>query len=96
MSLEHSPAKSVRGYRPAKSVPRYRRTEASAYLKEVWGISRTPKTLAKLAVIGGGPLIEYDGRTPLYTGPNLDEYGRKALSPPVASTSERREQQADA
>ena len=64
MPLEHSPPKSVR---------RFRRVQASAYLKEVWGISRSPKTLAKLNVIGGGPLVEYDGRIPLYTEPNLDD-----------------------
>jgi hypothetical protein len=87
MSPEHSPAKLVR---------RYRRTEASTYLKDVWGISRTPKTLAKLNVIGGGPLVEYDGRIPLYTEPNLDDYARGVLSPPVANTSERREQLASA
>ena len=79
---------------PAKSVPRYRRPQASRYLLEVWGISRTPKTLAKEAVLGNGPVIEYDGRTPLYPEDGLDDFARSRLSPRVRSTSERRAQAA--
>jgi hypothetical protein len=71
-----------------KGVKRYRRIDAARYLNKVWGISRTPKTLAKLAVTGGGPKIEYDGRLPTYTEPSLDEFAESALSPPVGSTSE--------
>jgi len=74
---------------------RLRRDRASAYLKTVWGISRTPKTLAKEAVNGGGPTMEYDGRIPLYTTGNLDEYAEKVLSAPVKSTAELRMQKAD-
>ena len=72
----------------AKKVQRLRRHGASTYLLEVWGISRTKTTLAKLATLGGGPLIEYDGRIPLYTPPNLDKWAREQLSPPVRSTAE--------
>ncbi len=35
--------------------PRLSRVDASEYLKQRHGISRTSGTLAKLAVIGGGP-----------------------------------------
>lgn len=67
---------------------RLRRIEASTYLLENWGISRTPKTLAKLATIGGGPPMEYDGRLPLYTEEGLDAWARNRLSVPVSSTAE--------
>ena len=67
---------------------RLRRNEASAYLRDEWGISRTPKTLAKLATIGGGPPFEKDGRFPLYTPPMLDIWARSQLSPLVHSTAE--------
>ena len=80
MSLEHSPAKWVR---------RLRRNDASAYLKEVWDLDYCPKTLAKLACIGGGPEIEYAGRFPTHTEPALDSFAREKLSPPVRNTAER-------
>jgi hypothetical protein len=80
MSLEHSPAKNVR---------RHRRADASAYLKEKWGLFYSPRTLAKLACIGGGPLMEYAGRFPTYSEPNLDAFAIAKIGPPVRSTSER-------
>lgn len=80
MPIEYSPFR--------KGIKRYRRVDASLYLKELWGISRTPNTLAKLAVTGGGPEIEYDGRIPTYTEPSLDAFAESVLSPPVCSTAE--------
>ncbi len=71
-----------------KKTRRLRRKEASAYLRDEWGLSRTPKTLAKLATIGGGPPFEKDGRVPLYTPPVLDAWARSQLSPLVHSTAE--------
>ena len=72
----------------AQKVRRLNRRESSRYLKEKWGISRTPKTLAKLAVTGDGPTFQKDGRIPLSTEEMLDEFARKQLSPPVSSTAE--------
>ncbi len=72
----------------ASKLRRMRRSEASAYLYDKWGITRTPGTLAKLASTGGGPVLEYDGRIPLHTPEALDNWARAQLSPPVASTSE--------
>ena len=74
---------------PLPLKPRYRREEASLYLMQRHGISRTPGTLACLATKGGGPAMEYDGRTPLYTPAALDEWAAGKLSAPVRSTSER-------
>ena len=71
---------------------RLRRSDASVYLKEKHGIDRSPKTLAKDAVYGTGPLIEYAGRMPLYRVAFLDEFAAEFLSPPVRSTAERASQ----
>ena len=79
-----------------KKTRRLRRKEASTYLLREWGISRTPKTLAKLATIGGGPPFEKDGRFPLYTPPVLDTWARSQLSPLVHSTAELAQQKSAA
>lgn len=65
-----------------------RRAEASAYLLEKHGIQRKPATLAKLAVLGGGPTFRRAGRVPLYSAADLDEFAAKITSAPVQSTSE--------
>ncbi|MFC4271827.1 hypothetical protein GQF03_16305 [Sneathiella chungangensis] len=67
---------------------RLRRAEAAKYLFDTWGISRTPKTLAKLAVTGGGPPYQKDGRFPLYLKSDLDDWVISRLSPSVTSTAE--------
>ena len=41
--------------------PLLRRSEAAAYVKAVWGFPCATRTLAKLAVIGGGPTFRRDG-----------------------------------
>ena len=70
---------------------RFRRVEASAYLKAEWGLSYAPRTLAKLASISSeGPLMEYDGRRPLYPQDSLDEWAGRKIGPRVRSTSELR------
>jgi len=65
-----------------------RRKAASAYMHETHGVDRAPGTLAKLAVIGGGPVFRRAGRVPLYSTDDLDEWVASILSPPVRSTSE--------
>jgi hypothetical protein len=67
-----------------------RRKDASTYLREQWGVPRAPRTLAKLASIGGGPEMVYAGRIPLYSPESLDEYAIAQFSRPVRSTSEAR------
>ena len=71
-------------------VRRLRRIEASEYLKMEWGMSRTSKTLAKLAVVGGGPAFRKDGRLVLYEIDALDEWAREQLTESVRSTAELR------
>jgi hypothetical protein len=65
-----------------------RRKGASQYLEEKHGIVRAPSTLAKLAVVGGGPTFRRDGRIPLYRTDDLDDWAKSRLSAPMRSTSE--------
>ncbi len=72
-----------------------RRNEASIYLYENHGIRRAVGTLAKLAVVGGGPRFRVAGRIPLYAPDDLDAWAESILSPLVNSTSELREHRAE-
>jgi hypothetical protein len=65
-----------------------RRKAASDYLREAHGLERAPSTLAKLAVIGGGPIFRRAGRIPLYSPEDLDAWAESLLSAPMRSTSE--------
>jgi hypothetical protein len=65
-----------------------RRKAASEYLHEAHGIERAPSTLAKLAVIGGGPVFQRIGRIPLYAPDDLDAWVASKLSPRMRSTSD--------
>ncbi len=67
---------------------RLRRSEASAYLEERWGVAYKPSTLAKLACIGGGPRFEHFGRWPVYPVEELDKWADGRLSKLKASTSD--------
>ncbi len=67
---------------------RLRRAEAVIYLFETHGIQRAVGTLAKLAVVGGGPRFRVAGRTPLYETDDLDAWVDSILSPLVNNTSE--------
>jgi hypothetical protein len=64
-----------------------RRREAAQYLRDR-GIPRTEKTLAKEAVVGGGPVFRKFGKIVLYAPADLDQYVAAKLSKPVRSTSE--------
>jgi hypothetical protein len=70
---------------------RFRRNEASAYLKATWGIERKSSTLAKYASLGGGPKYEYVGRVPLYQQDQLDIWARSIFSPLCGSTTDKPE-----
>ncbi|MEQ1706208.1 MAG: hypothetical protein ABL867_09595 [Rickettsiales bacterium] len=65
-----------------------RRAEASKYLMEKWYTSRTPATLAKLAVTGGGPSFIHIGTIPYYPILELDAYVQSIMSPLKRSTSD--------
>ena len=71
------------------SSPKYlRRKPAAQYVREHWGLPCSPNTLAKLAVIGGGPIYRRVGRIPLYTIEDLDRYVEDKLGKQLRSTSE--------
>ena len=65
-----------------------RRAEAARHICDKWGYPCSPKTLAKYAVIGGGPVFRRAGRFPLYSTTDLDEWVASRLSPPMRSTSD--------
>jgi hypothetical protein len=65
-----------------------RRKGASQYLEEKHGIVRAPSTLAKLAVVGGGPPFRRDGRIPLYSTADLDQWATSMLGTLMRSTSD--------
>jgi hypothetical protein len=67
---------------------RMRRREASQYLQEQHGIRLAHTTLAKLAVLGGGPPFRLDGRFPVYDRDALDAYANARLGPLRRSTSD--------
>ena len=66
---------------------RMRRKLASEYLLEV-GVSLSPATLAKLAVVGGSPPFWKDGPFPVYGRPELDEFAAARLGHLRTSTSD--------
>lgn len=69
--------------------PRLRRAAVPAYLVEKHGIDIARNTLNKLATVGGGPVMQYAGRIPLYHIDDLDAWAEARLSGRVRSTAER-------
>ena len=68
----------------------FRRDEAANYLRAEYDLQVAPRTLAKLAVRGGGPPMEYHGRFPHYPMDGLDAWAKNKISPRVNSTAELR------
>lgn len=65
----------------------FRRTAAAQYVRDTWGMPCSTKWLAKLAVVGGGPIYRKAGRFPLYSHEDLDSWAESRLSAPRRSTS---------
>jgi hypothetical protein len=68
---------------------RLRRWEAAAFLSQRY-FPCARQTLAKYATAGGGPIVQYHGRFPLYRVDDLAIWAEARLSAPVRSTSELR------
>ncbi len=66
-----------------------RRMEAARYVQQAFGFSCSRQWLAKLAVIGGGPVYRKAGRTPLYAPADLDAWAASRIGEPQRSTSDR-------
>ncbi|MCK8787739.1 hypothetical protein M0638_25590 [Roseomonas sp. NAR14] len=69
--------------------PRLSRTEAVQYLKLAHGVPVAVATLAKLAVIGGGPAFHKPGRAVVYPRDELDRWAAEKLGKLRRSTSDR-------
>ena len=65
-----------------------RRADAANYVENRHGVPCAARTLAKLATLGGGPVIHYFGKVPLYRPDDLDAWVQSRISGPVASTAE--------
>jgi hypothetical protein len=65
-----------------------RRKQAATYVEKTWGIPLSNQTLAKLAVIGGGPEYRKWGRFPLYDVVDLDRWVETRLGPKQFTTSD--------
>jgi len=66
-----------------------RRKQAGAYLLSSYRFG-AEKSLAKLAVTGGGPEYHMAGQFPVYTLESLDYWAMSKIGSPVHSTSEAR------
>ena len=64
-----------------------RRDEAAAHVRKRWGLPCSRGLLAKLAVIGGGPVFRSAGRFPLYAAADLDTWAESRISEPRRTTS---------
>jgi hypothetical protein len=62
------------------------RRQASEYLS-AQGFGIAPRTLAKMASLGGGPEFRHFGRKVRYERPALLVWAQRRLSPPRTSTS---------
>lgn len=65
-----------------------RRKEAARYLTERRGLPVAAQSLAKLAVVGGGPAFRKFGRFPIYDVDDLEAWANAKLSPLRRSTSD--------
>jgi hypothetical protein len=64
-----------------------RRVDAARHVRETWGLPCSPRWLAKLAVVGGGPIYRKAGRTPIYTPADLDAWAQSRIGAPQRSNS---------
>ena len=63
------------------------RGEAAEFLTDR-GYKTAPRTLAKLASVGGGPVYRSFGRRVVYAEPDLIAWAKSRTSGPKVSTSE--------
>lgn len=65
-----------------------RRADAALYVTRTYGFPCSRQWLAKLAVIGGGPMFRKAGRTPIYAPQDLDAWAKDRIGAPQRSTSD--------
>jgi hypothetical protein len=64
------------------------RADAAQYVRTTYGFPCSRQWLAKLAVIGGGPIFRKAGRTPLYAPADLEAWALARIGAPQRSTSD--------
>jgi hypothetical protein len=70
--------------------PNLRRRDASQYLRQVYGLTVAPSTLAKwFSLRSDGPPAYLAGRVPLYPRDRLDAWAAKRLGQLRTSTSDK-------
>jgi hypothetical protein len=65
-----------------------RREDASKYVTETWGVPCAVRSLAKWAVVGGGPPFRKCGKFPLYAPTDLDVWAKARIGGLQRSTSD--------
>jgi hypothetical protein len=70
------------------SIHYLRRLEAADYIRTKYGFPCSRQWLAKLAVVGGGPVFRKAGRTPIYALADLDAWAVNRIGVPQRSTSD--------
>jgi len=65
-----------------------RRADAAAYVTENYAFPCSRQWLAKLAVVGGGPVFRKAGRYPIYQRADLDSWAQSRIGPAQSSTSD--------
>ncbi len=66
------------------------RADAADYVKDRFGFPCSRQWLAKLAVVGGGPVFRKAGRAVIYTPADLEAWASKRIGAPQRSTSDTR------
>ena len=65
-----------------------RRAEAATHVTNRYGFPCSRQWLAKLAVVGGGPVFRKAGRYPIYDPADLDRWAQARIGPVQRSTSD--------
>lgn len=86
--LQLLPESSGQVWSQAMNSTKYlRRADAAHYVRNTWGIPCSTRWLAKLAVVGGGPIFHKAGRFPIYDPADLDAWAQSRIGAPRRSTS---------
>jgi len=70
-----------------KNIQLLPRAKVSEFIESEFGISVSPKTLSKLATIGGGPVYRKFGNRAFYEKHALRDWVHQKLSAPKKSSS---------
>jgi hypothetical protein len=64
------------------------RQRAAEYIEATWGLPCSPRTLAKLASVGGGPMFHKALGVAVYEPQSLDIWAQSKISSPLARASD--------